>query len=376
MKIAQVAPLIESVPPRMYGGTERVVSFLTEELVGQGHEVTLFASGDSVTSARLRPVCDRALRLNTKARDYIAHHIILIQKVFNEAHLFDIIHFHIDYIHFPLGRLFRTPQITTLHGRQDIPDLQNIYREFFEVPVTSISHAQRRPLPGANWQATVYNGIPEHLFTFHPEPGNYLAFLGRISPEKGVAEAIRIATLAGMELRIAAKIDPVDRPYFNDIIKPLLKNPLIKFIGEINEREKNDFLGNACALLFPIDWPEPFGLVMVEAMACGTPVVAYRRGSVPEIVQDGTTGFIVEDYREATAAVRNIEAIQRSHCREFFQRRFSSAKMAERYVNVYRKLLNKTENCDQSLWNGEVNYGRRYSDQRQMVYSGDVVKGG
>ena len=376
MKIAQVAPLTESVPPRLYGGTERVVSYLTEELTRQGHEVTLYASGDSVTSARLRPVCDRSLRLNTVPGDYLVHHTLLIQQVFNEAYLYDIIHFHIDFIHFPLSRLYRTPQLTTLHGRLDIPDLQKIYREFREMPVVSISHAQRRPLPGANWLATVYNGIPDHIYTFHPKAENYFAFLGRISPEKGIEEAIRIALLAGIELRIAAKVDPVDKLYFKEVIKPKLKEPLINYIGEINEQEKNNFLGNARALLFPINWPEPFGLVMIEAMACGTPIVAYRRGSVPEIMQNGVSGFIAENAREAVEAIHNIDAISRSDCRNVFERRFSSAKMAEKYVHVYQRLCNKNQNIEEPLWNREVNHGRRYSDQRQMVYFSNIVKGG
>ncbi len=376
MRIAQVAPLTESVPPRMYGGTERVVSYLTEELTRQGHDVTLYASGDSITSARLRAVCERSLRLNTIPGDYLVHHTLLIQQVFNEAHLYDILHFHIDFIHFPLSRLCRTPQLTTLHGRLDIPDLQKIYREFCEMPVVSISHAQRFPLPGANWRATVYNGISDQVCTFHPRAENYLAFLGRISPEKGIEDAIRIALLAGLELRIAAKVDPVDKHYFNEVIKPLLKEPLITYIGEINEQEKNDFLGNARALLFPINWPEPFGLVMIEAMACGTPIVAYRRGSVPEVMRHGVTGFIVEDVRGAVEAVHNIDSISRSECRNFFERRFSSAKMAEKYVHVYQRLCNRTENIEEPLWKREVNYARRYSDQRQMVYSGNIVKGG
>ncbi|MBM9603624.1 glycosyltransferase family 4 protein [Desulfopila inferna] len=375
MKIAQVAPLFESVPPRLYGGTERVVSYITEELINQGHEVTLFASGDSVTRAQLRPVCDSSLRLHKSPCDHLAYHILLVQKIFNEAHLYDIIHFHIDYIHYPLARLTRTPQITTLHGRQDLPDLQHIYREFFEMPVISISNSQRTPLPNANWQATVYHGIPGHFFTLHKDHHGYLAFLGRTSPEKGLEEAIRIAVLADTELHIAAKVDAKDEAYFDEVIKPLLKNTQIHFLGEINEQEKNDFLGNARALLFPIQWPEPFGMVMIEAMACGTPVVAFRRGSVPEVIENGVTGFIVDDIREAVQAVQNIDAISRPKCHSAFKKRFSSTRMVEEYVKIYQKLLGTTDRINETQWNGEVNYGRRYSDRRQMVYSGNILKG-
>lgn len=372
MKIAQIAPLIESVPPQLYGGTERVVSYLTEELVRLGHDVTLFASGDSLTSAKLRPMCDRALRLSEIQRDYLVHHLLMVDRVFNEAHLYDIIHFHLDYIHFPLSRLSSTPHVTTLHGRQDIYDLQFLYAEFADIPVISISDSQRGPLPDANWQATVYNGVPEQLLTFHPKPGNYLAFLGRVSPEKGVEEAIAIALALGMELKIAAKIDPVDEQYFNTQVKPLLQEPLIDFIGEINEMEKNDFLGNARALLFPINWPEPFGLVMIEAMACGTPIVAYRRGSVPEIVEHGVTGFIVDNPDQAIAATRAIDSIHRASCRRAFEERFSSRRMAEGYLKVYRNLL-ATREKNVIYANGELNYGRRYSDRRQVVYSGNLT---
>ena len=372
MKIAQVAPLIESVPPQLYGGTERVVSYLTEELVRLGHDVTLFASGDSLTSARLRPMCDRALRLSKIPRDYLVHHLLMVNGVFNEAHLYDIIHFHLDYIHFPLARLSATPHVTTLHGRQDIHDLQFIYAEFADMPVISISDSQRGPLPGANWQNTVYNGVPEQLLTFHPQPGSYLAFLGRVSPEKGVEDAIAIALALGMTLKIAAKVDPVDKQYFNTQVKPLLQEPLIDFIGEISEMEKDDFLGNASALLFPINWPEPFGLVMIEAMACGTPIVAYNRGSVPEIVEHGVTGFIVDNPNQAIAATRAIDSIYRANCRRAFEERFSSKRMAEGYLKVYRNLL-ATREKNVMYANGELNYGRRYSDRRQVVHSGNLT---
>lgn len=372
MKIAQIAPLIESVPPRLYGGTERVVSYLTEELVRLGHDVTLFASGDSLTGANLRPMCDQALRLSRIPRDPLVHHLLMVNQVFNEAHLYDIIHFHLDFIHFPLARSSATPHVTTLHGRQDIDDLQILYAEFADMPVVSISDSQRSPLPDANWQATVYNGIPERLLSFRPQPGSYLAFLGRVSPEKGVEEAIAIALALGMELRIAAKIDPIDEHYFTTRVKPLLREPGIEFIGEINELEKSDFLGKARALLFPINWPEPFGMVMIEAMACGTPTIAYRRGSVPEIIEHGTTGFIVDDRDQAIAATRTVDSLQRASCRRVFEERFSSKRMAEGYLKVYRNLL-ATREKHVIYANGELNYGRRHSDRRQVVYSGNLT---
>ena len=309
MKIAQVAPLHESVPPKLYGGTERVASYLTEELVKQGHDVTLFASGDSVTSAHLIPVVDRALRL-TRADDSFAYHILLLEELSKRSHEYDIIHFHIDYLHFPLSRQLNIPQLTTLHGRLDIPCLRDIYREFNDMPVVSISNHQRRPLPFANWLATVYNGVP-----------------------------IEIAIRTGMELKIAAKIDKSDTDYYNDRIKPLLKHPLIEYVGEINEAEKNDFLGNAYAMLFPIDWPEPFGLVMIEAMACGTPTIAYRRGAVTEVMNHGETGFIVDSIEEAANSVEKIETISRQCCRHIFETRFSARRMTEDYLKAYSFLV-------------------------------------
>jgi glycosyltransferase involved in cell wall biosynthesis len=337
MKIAQVAPLHESVPPKLYGGTERVVSYLTEELVKQGHDVTLFASGDSITSANLIPVVDQALRL-TRADDSFAYHILL-EELSKRSHEYDIIHFHIDYLHFPLSRQLNIPQLTTLHGRLDIPCLQDIYREFDDMPVVSISSHQRRPLSFANWLATVYNGVPEETYTFRPTPGTYLALLGRISPEKGIERAIEIAIRTGMELKIAAKIDKVDTDYFNLRIKPLLKHPLIEYVGEINEGEKNDVLGNAYAMLFPIDWPEPFGLVMIEAMACGTPTIAYRRGSVTEVMNHGETGFIVDSIEEAANSVEKIETISRQCCRHMFETRFSARRMTKDYLKAYSLLI-------------------------------------
>ncbi len=339
MRIAQVAPLFESVPPKYYGGTERVVSYLTEELVRQGHEVTLFASGDSVTKARLVAACRRSLRLDKNCVDQMAHHILMLEQVFREASSFDVIHFHIDYLHFPLSRRHRVPHVTTLHGRLDIPDLVPLYREFPEMPVVSISHAQREPLPWINWQGTVYHGLPEDLYTFQEEPGKYLAFLGRIAPEKRVDRAIEIAKRVGMPLKIAAKVDKIDRDYFEGVVEPLLRDPLVEYVGEIGEGEKGDFLGNAYALLFPIDWPEPFGLVMIEAMACGTPVIAYRRGSVPEVMEEGVTGFIVQGLEDAVAAVEEVSHLSRKRCREVFERRFTASRMAQDYLDVYKRLI-------------------------------------
>ncbi len=341
MRIAQVAPLYESVPPKYYGGTERIVSYLTEELVRLGHEVTLFASGDSETGARLVAACRRSLRLDKRCVDRMAHHVLMMERVLQRADEFDIVHFHIDYLHFPLSRRRALAHVTTLHGRLDIPDLVPLYREFRDMPVVSISDAQRKPLPRANWQATVYHGLPRDLYRFRPQAGRYLAFLGRISPEKRVDRAIEIARQVGIPLKIAAKVDRVDRDYFEAVVRPLLRGPLIEFIGEIGEGEKDEFLGNAYALLFPIDWPEPFGLVMVEAMACGTPVVAYRHGSVPEVMEEGRTGFIVESLEEAVAAVRRVPELSRARCREVFDERFTSTRMAEDYVRVYESLAGR-----------------------------------
>jgi len=339
MRIAQVAPLYESVPPKYYGGTERVVSYLTEELVRQGHEVTLFASGDSVTKARLVAPCRRSLRLDKQCLDQLAHHVLMLEHVFKDPTRFDIIHFHVDYLHFPLSRRHTTPHVTTLHGRLDIPDLVPLYQEFNDMPVVSISNAQREPLPWLNWQGTVYHGLPEDLYTFRPEHGSYLAFLGRISPEKRVDRAIEIAKRLDMPIKIAAKVDAVDRDYFEDVVEPLLKDPRVEYIGEIGEGEKDEFLGNAYALLFPIDWPEPFGLVMIEAMACGTPVIAYRRGSVPEVVEAGVTGFIVHGLEDAAQAAERIPTLSRQRCRQLFEERFSATRMARDYLAIYRKLV-------------------------------------
>lgn len=344
MRIAQVAPLYESVPPKYYGGTERIVSYLTEELVHQGHKVTLFASGDSVTKARLIAPCRRALRLDKTSIDQMAHHILMLEQVFRDAAQFDIIHFHIDYLHFPLSRRQRTPHVTTLHGRLDIPDLVPLYKKFRDIPVVSISDAQREPLPWIDWRGTVYHGLPGDLYTFQEKPGKYLAFLGRISPEKRVDRAIQIAKKVGMEIKIAAKVDATDREYFEEMIKPLLNDPWTDYIGEIGEGEKDEFLGNAYALLFPIDWPEPFGMVMIEAMACGTPVIAYNQGSVPEVIEEGVTGFIVENLEEAVRAVKMVPSLSRKWCRQVFEERFSASRMASDYLLIYNQLIErKTE---------------------------------
>lgn len=338
MRIAQVAPLQERVPPRTYGGTERVVSYLTEELVRQGHEVTLFASGDSVTRAHLVSACRQSLRLNPDCVDPLIYHVLMLEQMARHADEFDIIHFHIDYLHFPWSRRHQTPHVTTLHGRLDIPDLVPLYREFSEMPVVSISTAQRQPLPSLNWQRTVYHGLPEDLYTFREQPGQYLAFIGRISPEKGVDDAIEIARLAGRELKIAAKVDHVDREYFATCIKPLLSEPHVEFIGEVGEAEKDELLGNALALVAPVNWPEPFGLVIIEALACGTPVIAYRRGSIPELIQDAVTGFTVRNTNEAAKAVEKVSDLSRKLCRQVFEERFSVSRMAHEYLSLYGKL--------------------------------------
>jgi len=339
VRIAQVAPLFESVPPKLYGGTERVVSYLTEELVKLGHDVTLFASGDSVTSARLISCCEKSLRLDTSVRDQLAYQVMMLEEVAKRAAHFDVVHYHIDYFHFPLSRRQSVPQLTTLHGRLDLPELVPLYLEYREMPVVSISDAQRTPLPHANWIATVHHGLPEDLLHFHPEPGRYLAFVGRISPEKRVDRAIEIARRAGIELKIAAKVDAADRAYFEAVIEPLLSGPYVEYVGEIGEKEKDEFLGNAMALLFPIDWPEPFGLVMIEALATGTPVIAFAGGSVSEVIEDGVTGCIVRDVPGAVAAVERIAGFDRAVCRKSFETRFSARRMASDYVAVYEKVI-------------------------------------
>jgi glycosyltransferase involved in cell wall biosynthesis len=342
VRIAQVSPLFESVPPQYYGGTERVVSYLTDELVRRGHDVTLYASGDSVTKARLVPVCRRSLRLDRNCVDQLAHHIRMLELVAQDAAEYDLIHYHVDYLHFPLARRLGLPHVTTLHGRLDIPDLRPLHREFHDMPVVSISNAQREPLAWANWQATVYHGLPPNLYRFRQRHGSYFAFVGRISPEKRVDRAIEIARRLGMPLKIAAKVDAADREYFESSIKPLLQSSSIEYVGEVGEAEKDELLGNAYALLFPIDWPEPFGLVMIEALACGTPVIAYRRGSVPEILDHGITGFIVSDFDSALRAARRVAELDRRRCRAVFEERFTADRMAEDYVSVYERLTSAT----------------------------------
>ncbi len=340
MRIAQVAPLYESVPPKLYGGTERVVSYLTEELVRHGHEVTLFASGDSQTGARLVAGCPRALWQEPDCRETLPHHVRLTELVARESHRFDLIHFHLDYVHFPTVARLPCPTVTTLHGRLHLTDQQAFFETFPEVPLVSISDDQRRPIPWANWQATVHHGLPLDTHTFRPSPGNYLAFLGRVSPEKGLDKAVEIARLAGMPLRVAAKIYPEEQSYFEHEIAPLLKrSPWVEFVGEVGGAAKDAFLGNALAVVFPINWAEPFGLVMIEAMACGTPVVAFRRGSTPEVMTDGVTGFVVDDVEGAALAVKKASDLDRRLCRMAFVDRFDAARMARDYQAVYRKLV-------------------------------------
>src|SRR5690349_4062371 len=339
MKIAQVAPLWESVPPKLYGGTERIVSYITEELVRMGHEVTLFASGDSDTAARLEAVCPQALRLNTGIFNRDAPMLMLQERSLGAEGDFDVIHSHLDFLGFPLARRNPRPVVTTLHGRLDLPELQPVFREFADMPLVSISDAQRRPIAWANWQATIHHGLPAHRYTYHSQPQGYLAFLGRISPEKRPDHAIEVAKRAGLPLRIAAKVDPADLHYYRSEIEPLLDHPLIEFIGEISDAEKDDFVGNALALVCPYDWPEPFGLVLIEALACGTPVLAYRRGSIPEIIDHGTTGFVSENLMEMVAAVERIGEIDRQRCRASFDQRFTADRMARDYVALYERII-------------------------------------
>jgi glycosyltransferase involved in cell wall biosynthesis len=339
MRIAQVAPLYEACPPRLYGGTERVVTYLTNQLVELGHDVTLFASGDSHTTARLRPGCKQALRLDATVLDPLAYHMVMFNRVAAEAADFDVIHFHTDYLHFAIFAGFACPTLTTLHGRLDLPDLPIVYAEFPDIPLISISRSQRLPLMWANWYATVPHGLPRDLYSLGAGSGGYLAFIGRISPEKRLDRAIEIARAIGLPLKIAAKVDKVDREYFEHVIRPLLDYPGIDYIGEISDAEKGRFLGEAAALLFPVDWPEPFGLAMIEAMANGTPTVAFRRGSVPEVINEGVTGFIVEDIDEAVRAVPRALSLDRRIVREQFEARFCSERMACDYLKIYERLL-------------------------------------
>lgn len=356
MKIAQIGPLIESVPPRLYGGTERIVSYLTEELVALGHDVTLFASGDSITAGNLVSCVPKALRLDASVVDTIPYYMLMLDRVRQRAAEFDILHFHIDQYQFPLFRPIAHRTVTTLHGRQDLPDLIPLYLGFDEMPLVSISNDQRRPVPNANFAATVYHGLPIDLHCPVETQRDYVAFLGRISPEKRLDRAIGIARALGIPLKIAAKVDRVDEAYFRTKIEPLLDGPGVEFIGEINERQKGQFLGEAQALLFPVDWPEPFGLAMIEAMACGTPVLAFRCGSVPEIIDEGVTGAIVDTMEEAIAALPLVIALDRKKVRQRFEQRFSATRMAKDYVGVYRSLLSSKgaeEHAKRLLRNGK-----------------------
>jgi glycosyltransferase involved in cell wall biosynthesis len=338
MKIAQIAPLVESVPPTLYGGTERVVSWLTEELVRQGHDVTLFASGDSHTKARLEPIVPRALRLEG-IHNSTPYNIIMLDQVATRTHEFDVLHFHIDFFHYPLFRGMAHKTLTTLHGRQDLPELPDLYRAFPHMPLVSISDRQRLPVPPVNWRGTVYHGLPERLLKEGKGDGGYLAFLGRICADKGPLEAIEIARRASMKLKMAAKVDPADQKYFDEQVGPVLDaSPHVEFIGEINDGQKQEFLSNAKALLFPISWPEPFGLVMIESMACGTPVIAFNCGSVPEIMDDGLTGFVVENVDQAVWAVGKLDQLYRPSIRSRFEERFSVSAMARDYVRIYQEL--------------------------------------
>jgi glycosyltransferase involved in cell wall biosynthesis len=339
MRIAQVAPLYERVPPVCYGGTERVVSYLTEALVEQGHEVTLFASGDSLTQAKLISPCAQSLRLNPDCIDDLAYNLLQLEQVFQRADHFDIVHFHIDYFHYPFSRRQKVPHLTTLHGRLDLADLVPLYREFDDMPVVSISNSQRAPLPWIRWCGTVYHGLPVDLYKSKKERGRYLLFLGRISPEKRPDRAIEIAKRAGMPLKIAAKVDEKDRKYMENEIRPLLDHPLVEFLGEIGDSGKEELLRNAYALLFPIDWAEPFGLVMIEAMACGTPTIAFRGGSVREIITDGLTGYVVETVEHATEALKALDTFDRMRCRSIFEERFSARRMAQDYLQIYQRLI-------------------------------------
>jgi glycosyltransferase involved in cell wall biosynthesis len=341
MRIAQVAPLTEAVPPRLYGGTERVVYWLTEELVALGHEVTLFASGDSRTSGKLEATWPKALRLDGSVRDANALHMLMLERVRRKCddEEFDFLHFHLDYYPFSLFARQPTPFLTTLHGRLDLPEHQPVFTTFSSIPIVSISNAQRRPVPQANFVRTIHHGLPEKLLTPQPIKPSYLAVLGRIAPEKGVDRAIRIATRCGIPLKIAAKVDRADQEYYDTLIKPMIDHPLVEYIGEIGDREKSDFLSGALGLLVPIDWPEPFGLVMIEAMACGTPVIAYNRGSVPEIVEDGKTGFIVEDEISAVADVGRLPELDRQAIRKHFETRFTARRMALDYLRTYQGLI-------------------------------------
>jgi glycosyltransferase involved in cell wall biosynthesis len=340
LRIAQVAPLYEPVPPRLYGGTERVVSYITEELVSRGHDVTLFASGDSETEARLAPGCERALRLLGKPELGVVLQLAMLTDVFtNPRDRFDIVHSHLDYWSYPMARMTKMPTVSTMHGRLDLPDLHPVYHRFPEAALVSISDAQRAPLADMNWVATIHHGLPRDLLTFNPNKGKYLAFIGRISPEKRPDLAIEVAKKSGVPLKIAAKVDVVDREYFDAVIKPLIEPPFVEYIGEIGDAQKSEFLGNALALMFTIDWPEPFGLAMIEALACGTPVIARPCGSVPEVLRPGVTGFVAKEIDQLVAAVERVDSISRERCRREFEERFTAQVMADKYEAVYHAML-------------------------------------
>jgi glycosyltransferase involved in cell wall biosynthesis len=348
MRIAQIAPLAESVPPKLYGGTERVVHWLTEELVALGHDVTLFASGDSKTSAKLVPVLPQALRLGRPRMDPITAQALLLEAVARRHNQFDVLHFHIDWLQLPLFSRMPTRFLTTFHGRLDLPGLKAITAQFPGAAFVAISNNQREPLPGLRWLNTIYHGLPEQCLRASTQPGHYLAFLGRLTAEKGPEDAIRIAKAAGMQLRIAAKIPRGEQRYFKERLNPLIDGKQIHLVGEVDDTRKQDFLSQAAALLFPIDWPEPFGLVMIEAMACGTPVIAYRSGSVPEVIDHGITGFVVEDETEATSAIGQLDQLDRKRVRDRFEERFTAKRMAREYVEVYRGLLNGSDTIEET----------------------------
>jgi len=350
LHIAQIAPLSESVPPRGYGGTERIVSYLTEELVKLGHDVTLYASADSITNATLHAVCTHSLRLDTTVIDKLALHYLMVEHVFQDHDTYDIIHNHIDYLPFSLLRRHSMPCVSTLHGRLDIPDLITVFSEFKEMPLVSISNAQRHPLPTANWQGTVYHGIPSDLYTCNEHPDNYLIYIGRMSQEKRVIDAIDIAIQSNRQLIIAGKIDDTEIEYFESVIRPRLDHPLIEFIGEISEKKKTELISNAAAFVFPIDWPEPFGLVMIEAMACGTPVIARARGSVREIIDPERTGFLIETNHDGVKAVQKISTINRRLCRATFEQRFTASIMAQNYLRIYDQIIAAQHGRGPSSW--------------------------
>lgn len=359
MRIAQVAPLCESVPPKLYGGTERVVSWLTEGLVEQGHEVTLFASGDSLTNARLVPIVPRALRLEESFLcDQAGFHVLMLERVLELADEFDVIHFHSDYWHLPYAKLMSTPSLTTLHCRMDYVPLVDILSRYPEFPVVSISDAQRKPAPWLNWRGTVHHGLPRGMFHLNENASDYILFLGRLCPEKRPDRAIEIARLAGIPLKIAAKVDPVDRDYFKRVLKPLLDDPLVEYIGEVNDKQKQELIGSAYALIHPIEFPEPFGIVMIESMACGTPVVAFKTGSIPEVIDEGVTGFVVEDIPSAVQALSKVRSLDRIRCRQVFEARFAAERMTKDYLAIYRQLLEVCKPLEFALDEDALGYNK------------------